>query len=415
MSIKWIPVLALGLAGALAARSSDWPQFLGPTRNGVYPGNDLAEKWPKEGPVVVWKKAVGQGFSGPAVAGGKLILFHRVNNREIVDCLKATNGAAVWQFEYPTAYRDDFGFDEGPRATPSISDGRVYTFGAEGMVHCLDIETGKQLWSADTKAKFGAPKGYFGMACSPLVEGGVLLLNIGGEDDAGIVAFDRVSGQLKWRASADKASYSSPVAATVDGKRRVFFFTRSGLASVDPADGRVCFDYPWRPAESASVSAATPLVIDDYIFISACYGAGAILLRVHGDEAEKVWSAEDVLSNHYATSVYYEGCLYGIDGRTDPGYQPGASLRCVDLKTGKLRWKDDSVGAATITLASGQLLILTEKGELIRARATPEKFEPNARAQVFPAHMRAFPALAGGYLFARGKETLFCVNLGKPL
>jgi len=407
-------LLLLALLCPLPALATDWPQFLGPTRNGVYPGNDLAETWPAEGPPVVWRKSIGQGFSGPVVAHQKLILFHRVNDRETVECHDAKTGKQLWLFDYPTAYRDDFGFDEGPRATPSIADGRVYTFGAEGMLHCLDFQTGKDLWSVNAKSQFDAPKGFFGIACSPLVEGGAVLLNIGGKDGAGIVAFDKTTGKVLWRASRDEASYSSPTAATIDGKRRALFFTRKGLTALDPASGKIEFEYPWHPSEFASVSTATPLVIDDMIFLSACYGTGAILLRDKNDSVEKVWSSQDVLSNHYATSVYHDGFLYGIDGRADPGYQPGPSLRCVELKTGKIRWKNDSLGAASVTLAGDQLLLLTEKGELIRARATPAEFKINARAQILPFQVRAFPALADGFLYARSKDKLECVNLGKP-
>ena len=406
--------LLLGLLCPLAALATDWPQFLGPTRNGVYAGNDLAETWPAEGPPVVWRKSIGQGFSGPVVAHQKLILFHRVNDRETVECLDAKTGKQLWLFDYPTAYRDDFGFDEGPRATPAIADGRVYTFGAEGMLHCLDFQTGKDLWSVNTKSQFDAPKGFFGIACSPLVEGNAVLLNIGGKDGAGIVAFDKTTGKILWQASKDEASYSSPTAATIDGKRRALFFTRKGLTAVDPANGKIEFEYSWHPSEFASVSTATPLVIDDYIFLSACYGTGAILLRDKNDSVEKVWSAQDVLSNHYATSIYHDGFLYGIDGRADPGFQPGPSLRCVELKTGKIRWKNDSLGAASVTLAGDQLLLLTEKGELIRARATPAEFKINARAQILPFQVRAFPAIADAYLYARSKDKLECVNLGKP-
>ena len=162
------------------AHAQDWPQFLGPTRNGKYAGTDLTTVFPKAGPPVVWKKTIGQGFSGPVVADGKLILFHRMGDKEIVECLDSATGKEIWRFDYPTHYRDDFGFDEGPRSTPSIASGRVYTFGAEGMLHCLDFATGKKLWAVDTHQQFDVRKGFFGAACSPLVEGRAVLLNIGG-------------------------------------------------------------------------------------------------------------------------------------------------------------------------------------------------------------------------------------------
>ena len=406
-------LLMLCLGAAVRAWAGDWPQFLGPTRDGVYAGSDLAAAWPKEGPPVVWQKNVGQGFSGPVVSGDKVIIFHRLHDQEVVTCLDSRSGEAKWTQSYPTEYRDDFGFDEGPRATPCVAGGRIYTFGAEGMLSCLNLADGHLNWQVNTKEKFHAAKGFFGAACSPLVEGAGVLLNVGGNDGAGLVAFDTETGRVLWKCSEDEASYASPVAASVDGRRYAFFFTRAGLEAVDPARGKIQFHYPWRSSMNASVNAASPLVIGDSIFLSACYDTGAILLHVHDNGVEKVWSGDDILSNHYANSVYCQGFLYGINGRADPGFSPAPSLRCVELKTGKLRWQDDSVGPATVLLAGGQLLILTESGELIRARATPSEFKPADRFQIMPSSVRAYPALAGGFLYARSKDKLFCVNLAR--
>jgi len=401
--------MALFLSSAQPGWAGDWPQFLGPTRDGVCAGSDLAAVWPKDGPPVVWRKNIGQGFSGPAVADGRLILFQRVHDQEVVASLDTRTGDPKWTYSYPTAYRDDFGFDEGPRATPCIDHGRIYTFGAEGMLTCLNLADGKMIWQVNTKNEFHARKGFFGAACSPLVEGNAVLLNIGGPEGAGLVAFDKASGRVLWKNSDDEASYSSPTAATIHQQRYAIFFTRAGLVAVDPADGKIQFHYPWRSTMDASVNAATPLIIDDLIFLSASYGTGAILLRVRDNGVEKVWSGDDILSDHYATSVYYRGFLYGIDGRADMGTP---SLRCVELKTGKIRWQDHAMGAATVLLAGDQLIILTEAGELIRAPATPDAFKPGDRVQIMPNGVRAYPALAGGFLYARSKDKLFCVNLG---
>lgn len=400
----------LALCCVQTAWAGDWPQFLGPTRDGVYAGSDLAAVWPKDGPPVVWHKNIGQGFSGPAVAGHKLILFHRLENKEIVACLDAGTGEPMWSHSYPTAYRDDFGFDEGPRATPCVAQGRVYTYGAEGMLTCLDLADGHLNWQVNTKKEFHPRKGFFGAACSPLVEGSAVLLNIGGPEGAGVVAFDTATGRVLWKSSDDEASYSSPAVGTIHNRRYAFFFTRAGLLAVDPAGGKIQFRYPWRSTMDASVNAATPLIIDDSIFLSASYGTGAILLRVRDNGVEKVWSGDDILSNHYATSIYDRGFLYGFDGRADLGTP---SLRCIEARTGKIRWQDDSVGAATLLLAGDQLLILTEPGELIRAPATPAGFKPCDRVQIMPTGARAYPALANGFLYARSKDKLYCVNLGQ--
>jgi outer membrane protein assembly factor BamB len=411
MATKLSLVLTFCLCGSSQVRASDWPQFLGPTRDGVYAGSELTSVWPKEGPPVVWRRDVGHGFSGPVVVSNQLILFHRLDDKEVIACLDARTGEPKWTRDYPTAYQDDFGFDDGPRAAPCVSAGKIYAFGAEGMLSCVNLADGKMVWQVNTKNEFHARKGYFGAACSPLVEGNAVLLNVGGAGGAGLVAFDKVTGRVLWKCSDDEASYSSPVAATIHDRRYAFFFTRAGLVAVNPADGAIQFHYPWRSRMDASVNAATPLIVDDSIFLSACYGTGAILLHVTNNGVEKVWSGDDILSCHYATCVQSHGFLYGIDGRADPGFSPAPSLRCVELKTGKIRWQDDSVGAATVILAGDQLLILTEGGELIRAPATPSAFKPSDRVQVMPSGVRAYPALAGGFLYARSKDKLFCVKL----
>jgi outer membrane protein assembly factor BamB len=410
MTARFLGVLlTLVMVNAGVLRAADWPQFLGPTRDGVYAGNDVAAAWGKAGPPVVWQREVGQGFSGPAVAEKHLVIFHRVGDREVLDCLDADTGKPIWSDASPTNYTDDFGFDEGPRATPTIAAGRVYTLGARGALICRDFSSGKPLWTVDTAARFGAPKGFFGMACSPLVEGDLVILNIGGKPDAGIVAFDARTGAVRWRATSDDASYASPVAATVGGggARRVFVFTAAGLVVLDPKDGSAVSKFPWRAPIRASVNAATPLVIGDTVFLSASYETGAVLLRVRGRELEKIWSGDDSLSNHYATSVHREGFLYGFHGRQEQG----PSLRCVELSTGKVRWEVEAFGAGSILLAGDKLLVLTEKGQLVCAPATPDAFRPTAKAQVLPFDCRAYPALADGKLYARSKDKLICVDL----
>ncbi|HMC28417.1 MAG TPA: PQQ-binding-like beta-propeller repeat protein, partial [Verrucomicrobiae bacterium] len=232
---------------ANCALAQDWPQFLGPRRNGTYSGTNIAKTWPAEGPPIRWQRKIGAGFSGPVVAAGKLILFHRTDDKETVECLDADKATSLWSSSYPSHYRDDFGFDEGPRATPAIADGRVYTYGAEGLVSCWNLADGKKLWSVDGKKEYGAPKGFFGIACSPLVEGDSVLLNIGARDGAGIVAFDKATGKVRWKATDQEASYSSPVAADVHGNPYAFFLTREGLVILSPGSGQVAAQFPWRP------------------------------------------------------------------------------------------------------------------------------------------------------------------------
>lgn len=407
MRIHLLLVISIIAVVTASLRAADWPQFLGPTRNGISPETDLPDHFPPGGPKLIWKKDVGQGFSGPVVASGKLVLFHRVADKETVECLDAHTGNRIWISDYPTHYQDDFGFDEGPRATPTIVEGKVYTFGAEGVLSCWDFASGKRIWQIDAKDQFTAPKGFFGLACSPLVEGNDVIVNIGGGKGAGVVAFDKNTGKVLWKAADDEASYSSPVAATFNGKRYILVFDREGLAALDSSTGKVFFHFHWRSRTNESVNAATPLVIGDDVFVSASYGTGAAMLHFHESGPEVIWSGDDILSNHYATSVYHDGFLFGYDGRQESG----PNLRCVDAKTGKVRWSQDGFGAGTLMVAGDKLLILTEKGELILAPATPDGYKPLAHAQILPFNSRAYPALADGLYYARSKEKLVCVNL----
>ncbi|MBI3046729.1 MAG: PQQ-like beta-propeller repeat protein [Acidobacteria bacterium] len=397
-------VLALAAGARLAAE--DWPQFLGPQRDGVYRGPAIAESWDPQGPRVVWRKQVGQGFSGPVVVQGRVILFHRVGNEEVVEALDARTGATQWRYAYPTSYRDDFGFDEGPRAVPVVAGGVVYTFGAEGQLHAIDLAKGTRIWSEDTMRRFKVPKGFFGAAGSPLVEDGRVLANIGGTT-AGVVAFDAKSGKVLWTATSDQASYSSAVGATIGGRRLAIFLTRAGLVALDPASGMVQFQRPWRARMAASVNAATPLVIGDLIFVSAEYGPGAGVLRVAGSTLSELWTSNDVLTNHYATTVHHAGYLYGFHGRQEFGQ----SFRAVELRTGKVRWSEERFLAGTVTLAGDRLVVLRERGELVIAPASPEGFRPLARAQILSGVVRAYPALSDGFLFARNENTLICLDL----
>ena len=391
---------------ALQTVPADWPQFFGPDRNGVYRGPAISEKWPAGGPRVVWQKQVGQGFSGPVVAEGRVILFHRVSDREVLESFDARTGAAQWQYGYPTSYRDDFGFDEGPRAVPVVANGVVYTFGAQGQLHAVSLKTGTKLWSEDTMRRFSVPKGFFGAGGSPLIEGGKVIANVGGKG-AGIVAFDAKTGKVLWTATDDEASYSSGTIAIIGGRRSAVFLTRTGLAGLDPATGQVQFQRRWRSRQAASVNAATPLVIGDLIFISAEYGPGAGVLRVEGSMLTELWASDEVLSNHYATSVYRDGFLFGFHGRQEFG----PSLRAVELRTGKVRWSQDKFNAGSVMLAGDRLLILRESGELILAEASPDAFRPIARAQILPATVRAFPALADVLLYVRNEKTLIALDL----
>ncbi|MBC7927921.1 MAG: PQQ-binding-like beta-propeller repeat protein [Bryobacteraceae bacterium] len=390
---RWLLLLAIPVAAA------DWPQILGPTRSGV--SHDTATV-SGTSPRLLWKKSVGAGFSGPAVAGNRVVLFHRVESKATVESLDSATGTRQWIFESPTTYRDDFGFDEGPRAVPTIAGERVFTFGADGILHALDLKSGRMIWRVDTASRFAVRKGFFGAAGSPLVANGLVYLNVGGPNNAGLVALDAATGEVRWAATNDDASYSSPITATLDGVRSILFFTRQGLVAVDPAKGSLRFRFPWRSRTNASVNAAIPVVSGDRIFLSTSYNTGAVVLEAKGNAVRPLWSGDESLSNHYATSVLKDGYLYGFHGRQEMGQ----SFRCIEFATGKVKWSTDGFGAGSVLLAGTRLLVVRENGELVIVAASPGSYQKQGSSQLLPAVIRAFPALSNGVLFVRNENTL---------
>jgi outer membrane protein assembly factor BamB len=388
---------------------ADWPQHLGPKRDGHSPETGLLRRWPKGGPGVLWQHEVGTGWAGPVVSGERLILFHRVGDDEVVECLVPTTGKPVWTARDRSRYVDDFNFDNGPRATPIVGDGRVFTMGADGDLRAWDLATGKELWGRNVNTAYGVPKGFFGSASSPILAGGHLLVNVGAKG-AGVVAFDPATGKEVWKAADDPASYSSPVLAKLGGEELAVFFTRNGLLALSPRDGRVRLTHPFRPRAQSSVNAATPVVAADRIFLSTAYSTGAVLLAVKAGKAEEVWQGENILSCHYNTPLLVKGNLYGIDGRQEGGL---ASLRCIDWATGKVKWTKEAFGCAGLIDADGLILACPENGDVVLIDPAPEGYKELARAAVLDSPVRALPALAGGRLFVRDGKKLIAIRVGE--
>ena len=403
-TIAW--ALSLALLGH-AVEAGDWPQLLGPERDGIYRGQAVRVAWDEETPPILWSVALGEGFAGPVAADGRVYIVHREGGENVLDALAVEDGGRIWRTSHGTRYRDDFGFNGGPRATPVVAGDRIFSFSAEGILQAADRLTGERLWQVDTAESFGVPKGFFGAASSPLVVRDRVLLNVGGRDGAGVVAFDAASGEVAWQASDHGAGYSSPVLRSFDGSERAIFFTREGLLALDPETGAVAQQFRWRARINASVNASSPTVVGDRVFLSSSYGTGAILLRLSSDGSEEIWRSDRSLTNHYATSIHHQGFLYGFHGRQESG----PSLRCVRLATGEVMWSEERFGAGTLLLARDHLLVLRESGEIVSAPATPEGFAPVGRMRISNGETRAYPALAGGILIARDGRQLTAVDL----
>jgi outer membrane protein assembly factor BamB len=387
--------------------AADWPQFLGPARDGHSNETKLSWEWPKDGPPVAWKNDIGTGWAGPVVAGDRVILFHRLGNEEVVECLDPTTGKERWAYKYPTKYRDDFDFDNGPRATPTIAGDAIFTLGANGDLHAIELATGKRRWGRNVREEYKAEKGFFGVASSPLVIDSKLLVNVGGKG-AGVVAFDPASGKELWKSTSDAASYSSPTVAEIGGKPAAVFLTRFGLRIFDPATGAGLYEFPFRPRLNESVQGATPLVWKDEIFLTVSYSTGAALLRAGKGELDEVWANDKSLSSQYNTPVRVGDYLYGVHGRADVG---NAILRCVEWKSGTVKWSQPNFGVASLIAVDGGILALTEGGDLVRFDATPDRYTERGRTTILSKPTRAAPALADGRLYARDGTKLVCISL----
>jgi outer membrane protein assembly factor BamB len=398
------------LSAGPPALAGDWPQILGPQRNGHAEAESIVEAFPRQGPPLVWQRPAGSGLAGLAVAGPIAVLFHRTGDQEIVEALEAATGKPRWKKGFPVEYVPTFTDDNGPRCVPLIHNGRVYVFGAKGGLRCLDLADGRIVWSRETHQEYGAPEGYFGAGSTPIIEGDRLLVNVGGfRTGAGIVAFDLASGRPLWKALSEQPSYSSPVATTIDGVRHVLFVTRLKAVSLNPDDGQVRFEFPFGQ-RGPTVNAASPVVLDDHVFLTAHYGVGAVYAKIGKSSAERVWASDDVLSSHYATPIALGGKLYGIHGQERVNT---AELRCIDPRTQTVHWSERGLGYGSLIAADGKLLALLTTGELIVIRPDPAGYRELARARLFDSTARALPALAGGRFYARDERTVKCFDLGR--
>lgn len=397
-------LLCLSFMGTVQA--GDWPQILGPNRDGIAAADEkLAAKWPDGGPRQLWQVPVGRGFAGPAVVGEQVILFDRDDDNERVQSLAIADGKPGWSQSYPSDFVPQYGRDDGPMAVPTVVDGAVVTFGAKGVLSCFELATGDVRWRHDTSTEFDALEGFFGAGSSPLVEAGKVIVNVGGRSQkAGIVAFDLVTGKVEWTAVEDGASYSSPILATIDGQRRIVALTRFKCVVIDPAEGTVLLEFPYG-LRGPTVTAANPLIFKDQLFLSASYGIGARLVNFKGEAA---WDSDELMSSQYTTCIEHQGLLYGIDGRQDI---PPAHLKCFDPVTQKVLWTKDGFGYATLIKADGKLLIMKTDGELVLAALNSSQYEELARTRLFNDTVRALPALSSGCLYVRDGRTLKCIDL----
>ena len=399
-------------AWAVAARAGDWPQILGPNRSGVAAADEsLAESWPAGGPPIVWRREVGAGYAGVAVAEGRAFLFHRVGGEEVVEALDAATGKTLWKAAHPTMFTPQVGGGDGPLCVPLVHDGRVIVFGVQGVLRCLDAATGAERWRRDTHREFGAQEGYFGAGSTPIVAARRVVVNVGGSRaEAGVVAFALDTGETAWKATSEPASYAAPVATSVGGLPHVLMVTRFACLLIEPRSGAVLWRFPFGQ-RGPTVNAASPVTWPDgRLLVTAAYGIGSVCASFDATGFRNLWEGVDPLASQYCTPVALGDDVYCVDGRDDV---PPTALKCLDARTGRVRWTKPDVGYGTLLAADGKLIVAESDGTLLLVRPGGRDCEILARGRPLVGTVRALPALASGRLYVRDETTLACLDVGR--
>jgi outer membrane protein assembly factor BamB len=391
------------------------PQWRGAGRKGVAPAGSFRTDWDKNPPKELWRAPVGGGFGSCSVVGGRLYVQDRQGEQDRVVCLDAATGKALWAHAYDARPAgNDGNYATGPRATPTVVGNQVFAVGGDGQLLALEADGDRVSvkWRHDLLPEFEAPMPQWGVAGSPLVAGELVVVQPGGKGGA-VVAFDRATGETKWKAGANPPSYSSPVLASVGGVDTVLAFMGDAILAVRLSDGKVMSSHPWATQYGANI--ATPLVVDDYVFISSSYGMGCALLRAEkaGDEVRlvKVYERRGrAYQNHHATSAYKDRHLFGTDGLRGQG-----GLKCVAFETGKEvpGWDGGEVKEASVILAGDHLVAQTARGDLCLVQANPKEFNLVARLpKVLSGNNNwASPTLVDGHIYLRDEKNVVCLDV----
>ena len=405
MRFSRLLALAVLIVGGVAV-ADDWPGWRGPRRDGVSHEKGWRDTWPRSGPPVLWRAKVGEGYAAASVVGERVYAMGNERGHDVVWCLDAATGRPVWRFRYKCR-GGGVGWP-GARIAPEVSDGRVYTLGLKGHIHCLDARSGKLLWSRDTARGLRAKGGKHGFSCHPLVDGDRLIVELGARGGS-VVAFDKKNGKVLWQSGDMRAGHASPVIGNVGGVRTLLVFTAEGLVGMEPSNGRELWRFPCSIRYGCNI--ATPVVSDGLVFISTVYwSGGSALLRVKGRKPRPVWTG-GAMRNHCTGSVLWKGHLYGFSGRVSTRRGRG-QLRCVDWRDGKLLWSKSGYGTGGVIVADGKLIIQGDRGELAVADAKPGGFRLISRAKVLDGRCWNAPVLANGRIYCRSFEgELVCVDV----
>ncbi len=397
-------------------KTTDWPQWRGPYRDGISRENNIRTDWPEDWKEFkLWEQPIGEGYSTVVVADNRAYTMDHKDGKENVYCWDAETGKELWKFSYPvelegTAKFDSGKFGPGPRSTPLVEGKYIYTVGATGVMHCLKTHPknpqGEIVWKRNLLEKFGAKNLQWGVSFSPLIVGDLIYTNPGGNDGNSIVAFNKSTGKVAWNNLNDPAGYSSPIHAKLAGTEQIIFFTGNAVLGVKPKDGELLWRYPWKT--SYQVNAATPIAVDDYVFISSGYGSGCAVLKIRKTgstfKADPPVYKSLKLQNHFASSVYYKGHIYGFKNDI---------LVCFGFQSRKVKWSERGFGKGSLLIAGAHLIVLGDAGRLAIAKADPEGFKIESQVKIETDLSWTVPVMANKLLYYRDQEKVICLDLRK--
>jgi outer membrane protein assembly factor BamB len=432
-----------------AAQADDWPQWLGPKRDGVWRETELLDKFPESGPTIRWRTPIGAGYAGPAVVGGRVFVTDRVldqgknnpknpfardvvNGKERVLCLEESSGKILWKHDYNSIY--EISYPAGPRATPIVHDGKVYALGAMGELTCLDADKGKLLWSKNFVKEYKTPAPMWGFAAHPLIDGDKLICLVGGNNSV-VVAFNKDNGKEIWKAlSGKEPGYCPPMIYDINGKRQLVIWYPDAVAGLDPETGKEYWAHPWRVQSALTIP--TPRLDGTRLFLTSFYN-GSTFLDVKGDSPSVVWQSKwaksgkgerpdrtDQLHSIMPTPVLKDGYIYGICSYGE--------LRCLKEETGERVWMslkatgnktepEERWGNAFLVEQGDRFFIFNEKGDLIIAKLSPKGYDEISRAHILKPDntmpgrpvVWSHPAFANKCVYVRNDEEIVCVSVAK--
>lgn len=383
------------LAATLSATAADWPRWRGPDANGISKETGWSTSWPASGPKQLWTAKVGIGFASFAVILGRVYTVGNTKDTDTIFCFDANTGAEVWKHSYPSQLDPKY-YEGGPSATPTVDGNRVFTLSKRGVIHCLDAASGKVIWTKNLMDELKAEMPTWGFASSVLIEGNLAIVNVG----AAGAALDKESGKVIWSSGTDHAGYSTAVPFNAGGEVAVAMAIKQDVIALRVKDGKELWRFPWKT--QYDVNAADPILLGNKVFISSGYNRGGGVFDVSTSPPTNVWDNRS-MRNHMNSCVLWQGHLYGVDEN---------QLRCLVFATGEVKWTEKSVGKGSLIMADGKLIVLSERGILMVADATPEGFKPISRAQVVSGKCWTTPVLSNGKIYCRNAAgDVVCVDV----